>query len=282
MTPTQQLHLGVAPLSALDLPVLDYVRAAANAGFAAVGLRVEPVSAGDPTFPRDLTSPQFRELEAALTDANLEVLDVEVFSVDPGTTRSDWLQVMEVGARLGASYLNIVGGHDSAAEFEDIVGQLSGDARDHDLLPVLEPVAYRPFNDFSLAVQIARNVGCAVEMDVLHFLRTGTSLDLVREHRDLFPVFQLCDAPASMETHGALLQDLAATGEGDPAVAESRSLRLLPGDGDGPIRELLSILGDRTRISVEIPNVKARGDLSAEEYLALLHNRAQHYLADGE
>lgn len=280
MPPDQRIPLGVAPLSALDLPVLTFVRAAAEAGFDAVGLRAHPVSRMDPVFSLDTASRSFRDLQGLVADTGLEVLDLEVFTIHPGVERAQWMPVLEAGARLGARYLNVVGGHPSLEAFEQVVGRLTADALDHGIMPVLEPVAYRQLNDFRQAIRIARAVGCAVEMDVLHFLRTGASLETVSVHRDLFPILQLCDAPASLRDHGEALTTLAAArGEDDLAVTESRGLRLLPGDGDGPVHELLALLGPSTRISVEIPNVRMRGGLSGERYLAFLHDAARAFLA---
>lgn len=283
MAPEQHQPLSVAPLSALDVPVVEYIQAAAQAGFSAVGLRANRVSQSDPAFPLDVSSTHFSDVTAALNDTGLEVLDLEVFTVTPQVERRDWMPLMEVGAELGAQYLNVVGAHPSFGPFEEVVAELTVDAREHGLKPVLEPVAYRDLNNFNRAIDIARNAGCAVEMDILHFLRTGADLDTVRANRDVFPILQLCDAPRSLADHGDLLRDVAVkTGEGDLAVAESRGLRLLPGDGAGPIREIISVLGPSTRVSVEIPNVAVRGDRSAGQYLALLHKAAQNYLAIGQ
>lgn len=280
MSTEEHVPLGVAPLSALDLSPTEYIRAAAAAGFSAIGLRASPVGHGDPEFPLDISTSGFRDITSALGESGLEVLDLEVFSIGPETSSDDWLPVLDVGAELGASYLNVVGVHPSLEAFEEIVGRLTEDARDRGILPVLEPVAYRPLNDFNEAVRIARTVGCAVEMDVLHFIRTGASLDMVAANRDLFPILQICDAPARLDDQRADLEAIAAERGGeDLQIIESRSLRLPPGQGDGPIRELLQTLGGATRLSVEIPNVRLRGELSAADYLRLLCQTTQAYLS---
>lgn len=275
-----RVPLGVAPLSALDLPVIEYVRAAADAGFTSVGLRAHPVADSDPHFPLDTSSGAFRELVSTVTATGVTVLDLEVFSITSSTRREDWLTVLGAGERLGARYLNVIGAHPSAAEFEQVVGTLTADAGDHGLVPVLEPVAYRALNSFDHAVDIARAVGCAVELDVLHFLRTGATVELVSDNRDLFPIFQLCDAPADIGDHGDSLAAIGArTDEENLEIVESRSLRRLPGEGDGPVRELLRLLGASTHVSVEVPNVLIRGDRPAAEYLRLLHDQAQDFMA---
>lgn len=275
--------LGVAPLSALDLPVVDYIEAAASAGYGAVGLRVLPVSPTDPVFPEDISSSAFHDIEAALESTGVGVLDIEVLSIRPQTARADWAGVLEIGEALGAQYLNVVCDEPDLARFADLVGQLTEDADAHGLAPVLEPVAYRPLDDFDRAVEIARDAGCLVELDLLHFIRTGASIDTVRRSPDLFPIVQLCDAPARIEGHGDTLRELAAAaGDTDSEfaldIAESRGLRLLPGRGAAPLQEILRILGPETHLSVEVPNITLRGDLDGAEYLRMLGDTTRELL----
>lgn len=272
--------LGVAPLSAISTPAVEFVHAAHQAGFASVGLRPFRVSDTDPAFPLDLTSAEFRALKGALDETGVTVLDIEVLSVTPELTIDDWLPGIAAGAELGASFLNIVGDDDSLTRFADTVGRITEDARDHGILPVLEPVAYRPFRSFDRAFDIAKDVGCAVELDMLHFLRTGADIGTIRRNAALIPVVQICDAPATIMERADELRAFAA--DDTPAaleVAESRSSRLLPGDGVVPIRELLAAIAPSTPISVEIPNAALRADRDAAAFLGLLRSRTADFLA---
>lgn len=279
MAPQQQVKLGVAPLSALDVTVEEYVVGAAAAGFAAVGLRAFPVLDTDPQFPK-LGSQRFSDLRHLLSDEGIEVLDLEVFSVRPDTVRDTWLPVLDAGQQLGASLLNIVGDHPSLAAFEEIMTELTADAQTFGIVPVLEPVAYRHLNDYPKSVEIARAVGCKVELDLLHFMRTGATLEFVEEHREMFPILQLCDAPQDiLSIREALLPHAASDGKQDLMMAESRSMRQLPGEGDAPIDQVLKILGEEVPVSVEIPNAAQRGDLDAAAYLLLLAEHARAFLS---
>lgn len=274
----QRTRLGVAPLSALDATVEEYVSGAAAAGFEEIGLRAYPVLDTDPTFP-ELGSQRFTDLKARIADEGLEVLDIEVFSVRSDTVRDNWLPVLEAGGELGGSYLNIVGEHPSLDAFTEIMGELTADATQFGLTPILEPVAYRPLNDFAKAVEIARSVGCKVELDVLHFMRTGATIELIEQNREMFPVFQLCDAPHDVwSIRENLLPHAASDDELGLMVAESRGMRQLAGEGDAPIAQLLEIVGDRAAISVEIPNLSVRGSLDPAAYLALLARSSHTYL----
>ncbi|MFT4470506.1 sugar phosphate isomerase/epimerase family protein [Arthrobacter sulfonylureivorans] len=271
--------LGVAPLSAIDLPHAEYVRAAHAAGFGAIGLRLEAVSVTDVPFPRDRGSKDFRGIVSALAETGLEVLDVEVLSIRPDTTREEWLPLLELGAELGASYLNVVGDHPDLTAFADIVAALTVDAEIFQIQPVLEPVGFRPLNNFDTAVQIARAAGCGVELDVLHYMRTEADFSTIADNPDLFPILQLCDAPTELSGHGERLIPVARSRKMvDLMIAEARDLRLLPGHGNAPIGELLAALQRTARISVEIPNTELRAGRPAPEYLRMLASETTAYL----
>lgn len=44
------------------------------------------------------------------------------------------------------------------------------------------------------------------------------------------------------------------TADGEPRKVESRALRLVPGDGEFPLRELLRTVAPGTPVSLEVPN----------------------------
>jgi sugar phosphate isomerase/epimerase len=271
--------LGVAPLSALDMAPADYIRAAAMAGFKAVGLRIQPVSPSDVRFPRNPASAVFRGIADALKETDVEAVDAEVFSLGPDSVREHWLGVLEIASRLGIRFLNVVGDHPDADRLADLLSKLAIDARDHGIMPVLEPIAYRSLNSYPAAVALAKHAGCAVELDILHFIRTGATTDLVARDPGLFPVMQLCDAPSELAEHGPALAALAGgTDVHSLMVAESRLLRLPPGSGSAPIGELLAMLPPDTILSVEVPNVQLRGNLSPAQYLAFLYSATRNFL----
>lgn len=272
-------ELGVAPLSAITTPPDEFIRAAHAAGFGSVGLRPMTVSDTDAPFPLDLRSPGFKRVQDALAETGLEVVDIEVLSVTPERRREEWLPMLEVGAALGASFVNIVCDDPSLERFAETLALVTADAHERGIEPVLEPVAYRPLNSFARAVEIARAVGCAVELDALHFLRTGAELSTIGDNADIIPIFQLCDAPNDLGEHAETLRGLASDDSDTAlAIAESRSHRLLPGQGAVPIRQLLELLPATVRVSVEIPNTELREQRTAADYLTLLHRAAREYL----
>lgn len=267
--------LGVAPLCAVTASAEDYVGAAARAGFDFIGIRLAPVTGDDVVY-----TPQgraFRELRRLLADTDLEVLDAEVFSVRVETTREDWIPVLEMGAELGISLLNIVGDIEDVGLFSQKAAELTDDARQFSITPVIEPIAYRPLNSYARATGIAREIGCAVELDALHVLRTNADLDVVARNQDLFPILQLCDAPRRVRAWAP--RPAQARESDDDMVIESRLHRLLPGRGAAPLAEMRQAVAPGTPVALEVPNLHLQSVYGIDDYFALLHREGQAFVA---
>jgi sugar phosphate isomerase/epimerase len=252
------MSLAIAPLSVFAVSPADYIAGAASAGFTTVGLRVIGITPNEPVVRAA------SEVRLVLEDTGVRVLDIEVLSIGADTTRDDWLPALEIGAELGARYINVVGEDPDAGSFAASVARLAEDSRDFGIVPVLEAVAFRPFNSYPMAIALARELGCLVEADALHFQRTGASLDDIRANSELFAILQLCDAPAVATL--------------DP-LTEARAHRLLPGDGDIPLRELITALPEGVPVSVEIPNDELLARHGVDGYFALLYARAMDFLS---
>lgn len=268
-------RLGVAPLCAITASAEEYLGAATRAEFDFVGIRLSPVTAEDVVYTPD--GPEFLRLKQLVRDSALEVLDVEVFSIEPTTTCDDWMPVLEMAGELGARLFNIVGDEPDLGAFAAKAAQLTADARGFGITPVIEPIAYRPMNSYTRAIEVARQAGCAVELDALHVLRTGADLALVEQNRDLFPVLQLCDAPA--EVHAWDPRPVEASPCDDDLVIESRLYRLLPGRGAAPLAGMRAAVAPGTPIALEIPNLALQAEHSIDAYFELLHREGVTFAA---
>ncbi len=95
-----------------------------------------------------------------------------------------------------------------------------------------------------------------VLVDCLHFQRCGDNLNYLRSvDPALLPILQLCDAPLAQPT-GLPRPRWLPRGQGTDipdAQLESRAMRLLPGDGELPVVELLAAMPAGIPISVEAP-----------------------------
>lgn len=267
--------LGVAPLCAIGATAAEYVGAAASAGFDFVGIRVSAVTEADIVYTPN--GPEFRQLERLIADSGLDVLDTEVFRLNEHSSAEDWMPQLEMSARLGARLFNVVGADLDLARLTDRAAALTAAAEPFGVTPVLEPLAYLPLNSYPTAIDIALKVGCAVELDGLHAIRTGLDPQLVAQHPDLFPIFQLCDAPAQFVQWGNERPSGARPGDSD-MVIESRMNRMLPGRGDSPLGELMATLRPGTPIAMEVPNLELQALHSVDAYIALLHREAVDFV----
>ncbi|MGB3414235.1 MAG: TIM barrel protein [Microbacteriaceae bacterium] len=271
--------LSAAPLSYINTDAADWIRACEAAELDFIGLRLSRV--GDEyQFPLDVNSREFRELKSLLDDSRIQALDVEVFILHEHTQRDEWLKVLVAAEVLGATYINVLGYDADFGRFEAMVSAMTVDARNHGIVPVLEPVAYRALNSYTEAIRIAKNVSCFVELDGLHFVRTGAALSDIADNPELFPIAQLCDAEAVIPSFGAALRlELGAGPDESDQIVESRYLRTPAGQGIAPWRELLNVLPDTTIVALETPNVLQARTMTVGESMAEQGRVARDFVA---
>jgi sugar phosphate isomerase/epimerase len=262
---------GLDHLTMLDLAPPEFVAVAAGAGFDAVGLRVAPVSPGEQAWPVAPGSPMLAETMRRCGGTGLFVLDVEAIPLGPGSDLGGCETVLETAAVLGARYLNVICDDPDTRRFADRLAELVRLARPYRVRPVIEFTAWRPIRTLASAVAIARGSdGAGLLLDTLHIQRCGATADeLAAVDPALLGYLQLCDAPAR-PPHGIGVpaqlprgQDVSA---GDDAVLEARTMRLLPGQGELPLTELLEALPDSLPMSVEAPSLAARRDLTPAQF----------------
>src|SRR6266852_409443 len=234
--------VGIDHLTLLQVTPPELVTIASETGFDAIGIRVATAGPGEEPWPITVGSPMLEETLRRLQDTGVQVLDVEVIRLGPEIKRQDYQAVLEVGGRLGARFINIMGDDEDLDRISDNFAQLTADALPYSLRPLIEPMAYRPVRSLELAVRIAERCG-----GDLNYLR---SVDPA-----LLPILQLCDAPLVQPT-GLPRPRWLPRGQGTDipdAQLESRAMRLLPGDGELPLAEMLAAMPAGIPISVEAP-----------------------------
>jgi sugar phosphate isomerase/epimerase len=250
-------EIGIAHMTLLDVAPPELVSIADAAGFDAVGIRVVTAGPGEDAWPMAPGSPMLEETVSRLEHTGVNVLDVEVLVLGPDTRRSDYEPALEAGARLGARFLNVMGDDPEPERISETFARLTEHARPYGLRPLLEPIPFKAVRDLEQAVQIAeRSGGGGVEVDALHFARAGSNLDELRSvDPQLLPLLQLCDAPLSPPRDLPRPQRLprGQATDGDDRILEARAMRLLPGDGELPLAELVAAMPPDVPISVEAP-----------------------------
>jgi len=244
--------LGVAHLTALDLPPIELVREAAQAGFSAVGLRLHPVQPGATGYPLAAGSAAARELKAAMAGEGVRVSDIEFVSLTPEFKLTDYEGLLVAGADLGASSLTVSGDDLDNARLVHNFAALCELASGYGLRVDLEFMRWRPVATLQQAVAVVTAAGQAnagVLLDALHLYRAGGDEKVLAQVDPRYlRAVQLCDAPLQAPAEALIIQ-------------EAREGRLLPGCGQLPLAALLSALPADVQISVETPSAQLTSGL---------------------
>lgn len=238
--------LAVAHLTAIELSPPELVQAAAAAGFDAVTLRLLPSGQWDPavTDRRLLANTRSR-----LEHHGCGVLDVEVVRLRPAPNLDALAPALEAAATLGARHLLVVGEDGENQQLAEALHELCLRAAPLGLRPVLEFIPFTRVATLAQAVAIVRaadHPAAGVLVDPIHLRRSGGTPSqvaaLARSDPQLLPYIQFCDARSGAPEGGT--KGLYREAVGD---------RLLPGDGQLPLHELLRAFAPELAISVETP-----------------------------
>ncbi|HEX4090933.1 MAG TPA: TIM barrel protein [Trebonia sp.] len=247
-------EIGLEHLTLLGVSPPDLVTVAASAGFGSVGLRIAPATDDERPWPVRPGSPMLAETVRRCADTGITVLDAEAVRLGARTT--DYRPVLEAAAALGARFVNAICEDPDLTRLSDSFAALASAAAPYGIRAVVEFMAYRSVRTLKDAVAIAaRSGGGGVLVDALHVRRCGVRLDELRAvDPALISYVQLCDAPLAAPGAGPASAD---------AMHEARAARLLPGQGELPLPELLAALPDGIPVAVEAP-AEADGASPAE------------------
>ena len=218
--------------------------------------------------PYDLQpgSPMAKETLARMRDTGVTVRDIEFLLLDGSDQREAWLRMMDAGQALGASSLTVAAADPDSGRLVHTLARMTEDGRGFGITPTLEAISYQPVASIAQAADIARQSGCRIVVDTLHFNRfnglnglngrgevgdggDGTQWDQLRANADLVPLLQLCDGPSRRPSSREEL------------VAESRSEREVPGEGDFDLAAAVAALPDGLPLSAETPSDRRVAEL---------------------
>jgi sugar phosphate isomerase/epimerase len=263
--------LSLAHLTMLDLAPPDLVHVAAEASFDAVGIRVQAAHPKEEPWPMLGDSQMMRDTEKSLRDDGVSVLDVEVIRLRPDTTGAEHAPILDAGARLGARFLIVASDDPDVSRAADSFATICDLASPLGILPVIEPMVYTQARTlgaaFSIASRNAAHPG-GVLIDSLHLHRLGARpQDLNGIARRWLPYVQICDTnrdlPSSFDLPSRFPRNQSTQAE--PVALEARAFRLLPGDGDLPLIDLLHVLPDHMPVSVEAPCYSLQQSLTPQD-----------------
>lgn len=262
--------LSLAALTVLELSPPAMVRCAAAAGFRHVGLRLVPATDHEPQWDTIGSTPLVREVQAALADTGVQVLDIEILRLKPDTDVASFEAVLDTGATLGARHVLVAGNDPDEARCIDRLGALAELAAPRNLSACLEPMPWTDVRDFAQALRVVRACGrrnVGVLVDPIHFDRGGNRPDDLQEAAAAeLPYLQFCDAPAARpDTRDELLR-------------QARADRQLPGEGGLALAELLRSVPSHAPLSLEIPLASRGAGLDAFARARLVHDTTLAWL----
>lgn len=258
--------LSVAHLTAIDLPPPALIRAAARAGFDAVGLRLLRVTPESPGYP--LHDPvQLRATLAAMQETGLSVHDIEFVRITPDLVPETLTALLDTGAALGARHLICAPYDPDLPRLSATLARIAELAAARRLGTVLEFFPWTPVPDLATALSVTEGTGAGVLVDALHFDRSGSSLDLLRATDPArLPFAHLCDAPVHPPYS---TEDL---------LHAARAERLPPGEGHIDLRAWLEALPAGIPLAVEVPMSALTRAEGPEAVLQATAKAARHFL----
>ena len=254
--------LSLAPTTVPDAEPLVFIDAAIAAGCDSIGLRVHR-SPGLPFHVVVGNAPLIREMQHRLSAANLPVLDLFTFYLQPECDFDGFTRALELGATFGARYALVQGDDPQWARLVDTFGRFCALAAPLGIAAIVEFNPARPLATLSQAQQLLaatpqRNT--AICVDPLHLARSGSAPEAVRNvdpHH--LPYAQFSD--------GSL----------------APYARLLPGEGTLPLKALLNVLPADITLSVEVPkpnDANRSNDFTPIDWCRHVMNVTRAYLAN--
>ena len=262
--------VGIGHLTILDTAPPDWVSLAHDAGFDAVGIRAAAIGPTEEEWPMRAGSPMLAETLRRMDDTGVRVLDAELVRIDPQTVVGRYEPLFETAAALGASFINVMADDPELGRARDTFAELAAAARPYGVHPAIEAIPYMQTKTLPEAATLVGGSGGGIIIDPLHLQRGGgTSGDVRSLDPKLIAYCQLCDAPLAAPHNLPRPRELPRGQSVEPITdlaLEARAVRLLPGDGELPLAEIVAALPAGLAFSVETPNLALLASLGALEF----------------
>jgi sugar phosphate isomerase/epimerase len=239
-------RLGIGMLSVFGLPPIELVDLAANLGCRYISVAVQGmplVPLGYPPFSLKDDAVLRKDLLAAMDDRGVSISLGDGFLVLPGADVSALRVDLDVLAELGVPRINVVSLDPDLARTLDQFAALTELAAQRDIATVVEPVPGLTIADVSSALAAKQYVGRGefrLLIDTMHLMRSGSgATDLAAVGADQIGYAQLNDTTLRP---GA-----------DNYMEEAMFERMVPGEGELPLHDLVSALPGDIVLEIEVP-----------------------------
>jgi sugar phosphate isomerase/epimerase len=237
-------RLGLAPLGFLEIPPPEFISIAHHAGFDSVGIRTRPAIANGIAFPLKMGGELLRETRRRVDDTGVTISSVEQVGLSRDTDIRALREMIETGAEVGATLVVCSGDDSDPSIIVERFIELCTLASEYGMSACLEFMPFRALKsiqDAKRVVDAAQSKNGLIMIDALHLFRSGGNVSqLSCLSADQIGGIQLCDAPAIAPPREALAE-------------EARERRLLPGEGELPLPEIISALPTQLTLDAEVP-----------------------------
>jgi sugar phosphate isomerase/epimerase len=240
--------LGIEFISVFGLPPVQFVELAADLGCRHITTSLRRSGDYNPhgyaTFSLREDKVLRREMLAAMRDRGVSPSLGEGLAILANLdVRSAYGADLDLMRELGVPRINVVSLEPQLSRTFDQLGALTEMAANVDIETVVEFVPIFTIADLPTALAAIRHVGrpdCRLLIDTMHFGRSGArSSDLAALDPELIGYVQLCDAPRVPPFPDYL----------EEAMFE----RMVPGEGELPLRDILAALPRDRVIGLEVP-----------------------------
>ncbi len=249
------------------------LRLAADLGYAAVGLRLQPNAPGAPQQHLIGLPEVLRETQAVQRDTGVGVFDLEIIRIGEQFDLEFYRPLFEAGAALNARAMLVAGDDTHGPRLAENYARLCEALAPYGITADLEFMPWTAVPDAKAALQVVEAAGmptnAGILVDALHFGRSNSTLEDIRSiPRQLLHYAQICDAIAG--THFST----------EAMIHTARCERLLPGEGSIDLQGLFSALPADIPLSVEVVNFERSAALGTSGWAAQCLLASRNMLAD--
>jgi sugar phosphate isomerase/epimerase len=262
----------LAHLTVLSLTPPQVVEVAARTGYRYVGLRMTRVTPDEVLYDLARDRVLMKETKARLAGTGIEVLDAELFRMDPKLDAESFIPELEATAELGARHVIAQLPDPDRERATARFATLCDLAKPLGIFVSLEFPHWTETGNLAAATKVVRAVdrtNAGILVDMLHFGRSGSTLEeLAKLPREWFRFAHVCDAAKEVPPAMAGI------------IRTARDERVFPGEGGIDVRGILGCLPQDIPYALEIPKMAMTRAIGPEEVARLAITVARSHLDD--
>ncbi len=235
----------IAPITAPELSPPELARAAADAGYSHIGVRMLPSAPNGFFWPLLDDAALLQATIESLRDTGMKVLDIDIVRLNPTSDPAAFQRFLDAGQALGARAVLVAADDPDMERLAANFGALCDLAALRGLSIDIEFMPWTTIPDLAAALRLMAAVDRAnagIVVDTLHVDRARVGLaELAAIPSRYLHYMQICDAPA--ERPDSI----------EAMIHTARSERLYPGEGGLDLLGMMRALPADIPISVEVP-----------------------------